>query len=277
MVWTTGYFSSVHVSIAGLFEWVLAQVSIGQFYNPGFLRNYGVGVLNGSTWTITVELQFYVLVPVLYALLALDHSSRTQSNRRLLLLAVMFLLANQAYVLAASHHAGDLWYKLAGVTFVPWLYMFLGGVLAQRNFRMLHSWLAGRFTLVLIAYCALAWPLSSIFGWSLGNDLGPLFFCALALLTFAAAFSYVGLSDLALRRNDISYGVYLYHMPVVNLLLALGLGGTVGSLLLAMAATILLALFSWVVVEKPALRLKRHALYNHSVGRAGMQAAHKPR
>jgi peptidoglycan/LPS O-acetylase OafA/YrhL len=252
MVWTTGYFSSVHVSI-------------------------GVGVLNGSTWTITVELQFYVLVPVLYALLALDHSSRTQSNRRLLLLAVMFLLANQAYVLAASHHAGDLWYKLAGVTFVPWLYMFLGGVLAQRNFRMLHSWLAGRFTLVLIAYCALAWPLSSIFGWSLGNDLGPLFFCALALLTFAAAFSYVGLSDLALRRNDISYGVYLYHMPVVNLLLALGLGGTVGSLLLAMAATILLALFSWVVVEKPALRLKRHALYNHSVGRAGMQAAHKPR
>src|ERR1700746_3860251 len=62
MVWMTGYFSSVHLSVGSLLTWLLAQASIGQFYNPDFLRGYGVGVLNGSAWTITVELQFYLLV-----------------------------------------------------------------------------------------------------------------------------------------------------------------------------------------------------------------------
>jgi peptidoglycan/LPS O-acetylase OafA/YrhL len=231
--------------------------------------------LNGSVWTITVELQFYLLVPVLYALLALDHTARVHSNRRLLLLAAVFLLANQTYGLAASRHADDLWYKLAGVTFLPWFYMFLVGVLAQRNFRVLHSWLSGRFLLVLIAYCALAWPLSSLLGWNLGNNLHPLFFGALALLTFAAAFSHAGLSDSVLHRNDISYGVYLYHMPVVNLLLARGLAGTSSSLAVALGATALLALLSWFIVEKPALRLKRHALYSHSVEPGAIRAARK--
>jgi peptidoglycan/LPS O-acetylase OafA/YrhL len=100
-------------------------------------------------------------------------------------------------------------------------------------------------------------------------------FGALAVLTFAAAFSLPGLSDSVLHRNDISYGVYLYHMPVVNLLLALGVGGAAWSLSVAMGATVSLALFSWFVVEKPALRLKRHALYTHTTGHSAVRATRK--
>ena len=269
MVGISGYRPPVRPALHELLLWVLAQVSIGQFYNPDFLRGYGVGVLNGSVWTITVELQFYVLVPILYALLALRATRQARSNLRLCLLTLLFLGINQAYVLATSRHSGELWFKLVGVTFLPWFYMFLAGVLAQRNFSSLRPHLSGRFLVVLAVYCALAWPLSGYFGWSLGNDLGPLLFAGVALLAFAAAFSRPELSDLLLRRNDISYGVYLYHMPVVNLLLALGLGGTPEALAAAMGATLLLALGSWVVIEKPALRLKRHALYKHTVGILG--------
>lgn len=269
MAWMSGYRPPVRPSFHELLPWALAQVSIGQFYNPDFLRGYGVGVLNGSVWTITVELQFYVLLPILYTLLALRVPTHARSNRRLCLLMLPFLVINQAYVLSASGHSGELWFKLLGVTFLPWFYMFLAGVLAQRNFHSLRAYLTGRFLVVLAAYCALAGPLSIYFGWSLGNDLNPLFFTGLALLVFAAAFSRPELSDLLLRRNDISYGVYLYHMPVVNLLLALGLAGTPMALAMAIGATLLLALGSWVLVEKPALRLKRHALYKHTAGTLG--------
>lgn len=49
----------------GLLKWLVAQLTWGQFYNPQFLRDYGVGVLNGSLWTIPVEISFYLIFPLI--------------------------------------------------------------------------------------------------------------------------------------------------------------------------------------------------------------------
>ncbi len=47
--------------------WLAGQVSFLQFFNPEQFRGFGIGVANGALWTITVELQFYVFIPLLYA------------------------------------------------------------------------------------------------------------------------------------------------------------------------------------------------------------------
>jgi peptidoglycan/LPS O-acetylase OafA/YrhL len=262
-VWCTGYFAKTDFSPAAMLVWAGAQLSVGQFYNPQFMRHYGVGVLDGSTWTITVELQFYVLVPLMYGLLRWQRLSRPRFNLILGGLILGFMVVNQGFMHAAQFHSRPFWYKLVGVSFAPWFYMFLIGVFFQRNFAVLRSWLAGRFLPVLLIYCALGFLASHVFAWGFGNSLNPLLFIALSILTFTAAFSAHTLSDRLLRRNDVSYGVYIYHEPVINVLIVVGLAGLWSSVALAIAVTIGVAYASWRLVEKPALSLKRHPLYQH--------------
>jgi peptidoglycan/LPS O-acetylase OafA/YrhL len=267
-VWLSGYLQRTSCSLSAFMLWAAAQLSVAQFYNPEFMRHYGLGVLNGSTWTISVELQFYALVPLMYAVLRLQHPSRRRSNLILLCLTVAFLIVNQAYWYVGASHIGasqsrPLWYKFAGVSFAPWFYMFLVGVIFQRNFDVIQRWLAGRFALLLAAYCVVGLTAVRMSGGGFGNSLHPLLFIALSVLIFAAAFSRNTLSDRLLRRNDLSYGVYIYHGPVINLLLATGWGAGVSGVLITMGATLGLAYGSWRLIEKPALALKRHPLYQH--------------
>ena len=67
-IWASGYFQQNSPNLTDFALWVSSQITLGQFYNPDFLRGYGVGVINGSLWTISVELQFYAIVPILFLL-----------------------------------------------------------------------------------------------------------------------------------------------------------------------------------------------------------------
>ncbi|HSY08598.1 MAG TPA: acyltransferase [Steroidobacteraceae bacterium] len=262
-VWLTGYFATVTVALSELLLWVLAQLTAFQFYNPVWLRQYGVGVLNGSMWTITVELQFYMLVPIVYVLLRGARATKRRTNGVLLALAFVFWVINRLCLAETAQYAHALWFKLLDVSFLPWFYMFLVGVLFQKNFEVLSRWLAGKFVYALMGYCALAIIGTRLLGWNVGNALNVVLFLALAVATFSAAFSCNWLSDKTLRRNDLSYGVYIYHMPVANTLLAVGLGGRAIGFPCAIFATLLCAYASWRLIEKPALHLKRHPLYQH--------------
>lgn len=74
----TGYFAAVEAGLRDIFLLYLAKTTILQFYNPEFMRGFGDGVLNGSLWTISVELQFYFLTPIIYSLFVRqDHRLRS--------------------------------------------------------------------------------------------------------------------------------------------------------------------------------------------------------
>ncbi|MCB1658576.1 MAG: hypothetical protein KDI39_10135, partial [Pseudomonadales bacterium] len=68
------------------------------------------------------------------------------------------------------------------------------------------------------------------------------------------------LSKILLRNNDISYGVYIYHMLVINFLVYMGKVGQIRLVLLVIFTTYVLAALSWFLVEKPALSLKKKTI-----------------
>ena len=258
LISASGYMAHTNTSFS---EWVklyFAKTSFLQFYNPDFMRGYGDGVLNGSLWTITVELQFYILVPIIYFLFRL-HEGGPYINYKLITLIIVFLLANRLFTYTPIEYREEIWYKLTKVSFIPWFYMFLIGVFFQKNFFIFHRFLSSRFILVAALYLASGYIIfkSNI---PLGNNINPLVFLLLAITVFSFAYSYSFMSRKILKGNDISYGAYIYHMPIINFLIYLGFVKNIYAATAAFILTYLVAFASWKVVEKRSLALKRHPL-----------------
>ena len=257
-------------SASALLGWIGSQLTILQFYNPDWLRPFGVGVLNGSLWTIPVELQFYAALP----LLALWAGRRRDRWVLLTLGAGILMVALRAWGPARNSPAG----KMLSVSLLPYLFFFLVGVLLRYTFNAFPGLFRGR-TLVW-ALCYAVWiALEALFQipGARGNLLNVVSILLLSSLAISAAFSNHTLSSRLLGTTDISYGLYIYHMPIVNLALVNGIVGTLG-VVASLILTTGLAGLSWRFVERPALSLKRYSVRWDNIGfrRAKLHASVAP-
>jgi peptidoglycan/LPS O-acetylase OafA/YrhL len=257
-VWLLGYFKNTNVGISDILVWFSAQVSIIQFYNPSFMRAYGVGTLNGSLWTITVELQFYILVPILYRLFSLGKGN--EKNISMIALVVFFLMLNILFNVFEVKYSKMIVYKLLGISFIPYFYMFLTGIFVQKNFDLIGKYLENQAPVIFILYCSLALLIKKANLFYIGSQINPLTFMLLVPTIFSLAYSKRELSLRLLKKNDVSYGIYIYHMPIVNAMIYLGVSRTIHSQVLALSSALLIAVVSWFFIEKPSLMLKKHPL-----------------
>ena len=233
----------------------IAKGSFLQFYNPGFMRGFGDGVLNGSLWTVCVELQFYFIVPLVYRFFLRERKLR--ENISLVLLICVSIAVNRCLYGFQSAYAETVFWKLTRVSFLPWIYMFLAGLFLQRNVSLLASALRNsQFLVLLIAYITYA-TILWFSGCRFDNGVSPLIAFPLFALVMSAAFTRPGLAHRLLKGNDVSYGVYIYHMPIVNMFLYYGLRGAAYSATISVVLSFLLACMSWVLIERPMLKMKR--------------------
>jgi peptidoglycan/LPS O-acetylase OafA/YrhL len=245
-IFFSGYFELHSPKLSEFLIWSGAQLTFFQFYNPNFFRNYGVGVVNGSLWTIAVELQFYLLTPLIYYLF---------KTRKTLLLIIFLVLMGLNFANAQLNTWTTLFEKLVGVSFVPWLYMFMLGAYVQQN-KKLQDLIIRVNVLWYLTIYLIMYYLSERYALGSGNGLNVLSFVALSFLVFKLAYTKPTLSAVLLKNNDISYGIYIYHMPLVNLLLFFNLTESVIWFLLAIAGTLISAVLSWYLLERPCLSLK---------------------
>lgn len=258
LVIVSGYYSAANMNFSDLLLIFLTKSTFLQFYNTDSLRGYGDGVLNGSLWTITVELQFYILTPVVFIFLSYFRK-KLNFNRSLIVLFVSFFIMSIFLKYNIFTGADQLIQKILKVTFIPWFYMFLLGVLFQTNFDFFYRFLGGKFFEILLIYIVITAALVFVFkadASDFGNLMNPFLFPLLAVLIFSAAYTNVNLSDKILHGNDISYGAYIYHMPIINWALYNNYASTYGVSLALLFFIVIFSVLSWMLLERPFLKLK---------------------
>lgn len=248
------------VASKGYLLWFAGNFLLYPLYFPEAHRSIGVGVLNGSLWTIPVEVTFYLCVPFLAWLWVKGKEK------------LMWVLTSLAVIGATALHwwtfnvhpewfekgaKEPLWFKVFVASLPPWLFWFALGVMFYKYWeRMPKSF--GLFLASLVSYLLL----SFVFFDAL-QPLGPARHLLYGLpLGYATVwFGYNGpakLRDLS-KLGDLSYGVYVWHMVIINIMLYLGLKDTIPKSLIVtvtLVATLFVAWLSWWLIEKPSLARK---------------------
>ncbi|MEV0532226.1 acyltransferase [Kitasatospora sp. NPDC050463] len=242
----------------GPFDYVKANWAIGvnQWGISGLLdHNPHVGAFNGSIWSLGTEV-FCYLVVALFAAIGILRSARWA-----VALMIGGMYAFMVY-LALDYHF--LRAPIYGTTGLPtWRLPFL-------------SWIAPE-QLLPVGFMFGLGALAELYRKKLPiNDVaGVLAFVVFLASTRYGAFTVVGLPAFAYgllwlaarmpdpltkigTKVDVSYGVYIYAFPIQQCLTLWqvprhGYAVYTG---LSVALAVIAALFSWHLVEKPALKLK---------------------
>lgn len=230
--------------------WFVGQLTFFQQYTPAFFRGYGNGCPNGSLWTIPVEVSFYVLLPLLFIIFRNLFSKQSFSVLFTVLLCLSYILHGLYYDTESS----NMLMKVFSYSLIPHFWYFALGSLFCLHFNKLYSFIRGRFLIFFAVYFVMYISGELFTGWGILNLI--LLKAALCLCVFSFAFSFPGLSGTLINREDISYGTYLYHMPVINIFLHHHLEGKWLYVIIIFILTWFLASLSWKYIEKPALTLK---------------------
>src|SRR4051812_7426859 len=109
--------------------WVISNC-IGIIYTPHFLSQFGFGSYNGSLWIIPVELQFYILLPIVYFLISRVTKSEVKKTTMFIILFVLFTTLSYFIFRYATDPTGKetTFEKILRYTFVPRYFLFLLGV-----------------------------------------------------------------------------------------------------------------------------------------------------
>jgi peptidoglycan/LPS O-acetylase OafA/YrhL len=236
------------------FAWLPAQL-LGLIYTPEFLKHFGVGTYNGSLWTIPIELQFYLVLPLVYFARQRFRKSDSVVPVLLGLFIVIVLILN--YALPGFNTQQETRIdKVIRYTFVSSFYLFLLGVALQRVHAFRSKIIAGKALYWIAGYVLLMLVLPE----HLSPVLMVLSYLVLGITTVSVAYTVPKAGEQILRGQDISYGVYIYHGLVINLLVEMNMRPGLYEIGIVVISTLVLGAVSWKLVEQPFLRKKKRKL-----------------
>ncbi len=236
------------------------------FYAANWTRAFDLGrpYTLGHCWSLSIEEQFYVLWPLL--LLAIF---RLSNRLRSIFVGLLFCASWgwRVYLL----NQGASWNRIYN-GFDTRADMLLAGCLLACLWHSgyLNAWGRSRLLAPVVVPCALftlaalavlsRWQTAALYQWQ---------YALIALTTAVLILDLLSRPHALLARlfsapvlvwlGTLSYGIYLWHYPVLHAITRAG-GAGPAVVWLAAALTLFFALVSWYLVERPAQSLKKRSL-----------------
>lgn len=231
---------SAYFSDAGFYKYLLANFTFLNFLHPnlpGVFTSAGVTPdVNGALWTLKVEVAFYLSLPVIYTFFR-------KTNKKIYFLIALYVLSvfysnclenlalaknNSSFSTLAHQLPGFISYFVSGMA----VYYYFEEYIKRKN-QLLFLGIA----LIVV---------DKIIGYEVFMPMG------LSLIVFFFAFSFKKLNHFA-KYGDISYGIYVFHYPIIKLFTVWGLFTKYNPYLISIVviAIVLTAGFlSWHLIEK---------------------------
>ncbi|WP_102268868.1 acyltransferase family protein [Massilicoli timonensis] len=179
------------------------QTTIFQFWTPNFLRAYGVGTPNGSLWTIGVMVQCYIILYLIFSIYR-------KNKKRLFFIFLIGVLFNLGVPLL-EHRIPNIIYKLICQTFIPYYWLFILGALIREYFNQIIPKLIKYNNFIILVLLLISF-LNFEVGYGVYETIKSIIL-AFAFIGFAYKYPKLNI------KKDFSYGIYLYHMIIINILI----------------------------------------------------------
>ena len=212
---------------------------------PGVFTHNPMEAVNGALWTVKVELLLYLTVPLIYYL------CRRYSYKGILCIVYILSFLYSESMLYLFEKTGQPIYDILHRQGPGQLNFFYGGAVVYLYFRILKKY---RYLLGGVSLLILLLPDSFLF-----RFLFPISWSVLIIecAYFIHHFSFID------RITNLSYGIYLYHFPIIQAFIALGLSQYNEFLALTaiLSLATLCAWVSWYTLERNSY----HPEYLHSI------------
>ena len=177
-------------------------------YTPGFAEFFGSGTFNGALWALFSEFQFYLLLPIFYKIFK-KRSFRTWIITGVVLISLSVVISH--IVTGMENRAISLLWKRCILSHI--VYFYCGSFLYRFRDKLVPA-LKKWFPCILGVYV-----ISYIINIYIG--CGALYYIFVyCLLPFVIICGGYWFGEHRLKI-DISYGIYLYHVMVINIFLQL--------------------------------------------------------
>jgi peptidoglycan/LPS O-acetylase OafA/YrhL len=234
----------IYFTSPDLYKYIAANLVFLNFLQPslpGVFTHHLFTAVNGSLWTLKLEVAYYLLVPLIAIL-------RSKMNVHLLY-AILFL-SSVSYLAGMKHlykvYGGDEYLFLSRQIPGQLFFFIIGAWIMELEIK---DWLKPAIRwLGVPCMIALFFPMPVMVQSIL--LAGAVFFWA----------HIVPMINYPYKDEDISYGIYIYHFPVIQVLVYYQVYAysALAGLMYTLIFTFGLAILSWFFMEKPFTKRKRN-------------------